>query len=113
MRARGSPRGVLVHSDGGGIYGDDDYLKKLEEHGVRRSMSRKRSPWDSAVIESFFSTLRFELLCRTRFADPDEAERGISEWIERLYNLHGRHTTLGSVSPVNYELARQMRKQRT
>ena len=44
MRARGSPRGVLVHSDGGGIYGDEDYLKKLEEHGVRRSMIRKRNP---------------------------------------------------------------------
>jgi len=113
MRARGSPRGVLVHSDGGGIYGDEDYLKKLEEHGVKRSMSRKRNPWDNAVIESFFSTLRFELLCRTRFADPDEAERGISEWIERFYNLHRRHTTLGSVSPINYELAWQMRKQRT
>jgi transposase InsO family protein len=113
MRARGSPRGVLVHSDGGGIYGDEEYLKKLEEHGVKRSMSRKKNPWDNAVIESFFSTLRFELLGRTRFADPDEAERGISEWIERFYNLHRRHTTLGNVSPINYELAWQMRKQRT
>ncbi len=113
MRARGSPRGVLVHSDGGGIYGDEEYLKKLEEHGVKRRMSRKRNPWDNAVIESFFSTLRFELLCGTRFADPDEAERGISEWIERFYNLHRRHTTLGNVSPINYELAWQMRKQRT
>jgi hypothetical protein len=45
MRARGSPRGVLVHSDGGGIYGDEEYLKKLEEHGVKRSMSRKKNPW--------------------------------------------------------------------
>jgi transposase InsO family protein len=113
MRARGSPRGVLVHSDGCGIYGDEEYLKKLEEHGVKRSMSRKKNPWDDAVIESFFSTLRFELLGRTRFADPDEAERGISEWIERFYNLHRRYTTLGSVSPINYESAWQMRKQRT
>ena len=71
-------------------------------------MSRKRNPWDNAVIESFFSTLRFELHCRTRFADPDEAERGIGEWIERFYNLHRRHTTLGNVSPINYELAWQM-----
>ena len=78
-----------------------------------RSMSGKRNLWDNAVIGSFFSTLRFELLGRTRFADPDEAKRGISEWIERFYNLHRRHTTLGSVSPINYELAWQMRKQRT
>lgn len=113
MRARGSPRGVLVHSDGGGIYGDEECLKKLEEHGVKRSMSRKKNPWDNAVIESFFSTLRFELLGRTRFADPDEAERGISEWIERFNNLYRRHTTLGNVRPINYELAGQMRKQRT
>ena len=113
MRARGSPRGVLVHSDGGGIYGDEDYLKKLEEHGVRRSMSRKRNPWDNAVIESFFSTLRFELLGRTRFADPDEAERGISEWIERFYNLHRRHTTLGERESEQLRIDWQMRKQRT
>ena len=113
IRVRGSPRGVLVHSDGSGIYGDEDYLKKPDEHGVKRSMSRKRNPWDNAVIESFFSTLRFALLDRTCFADPDEAERRISEWIERVYNLHRRHTTLGNVSPINYKPAWQMRKQRT
>jgi transposase InsO family protein len=109
-RARGSPCGVLVHSDGGGIYGDEDDLKKLEEHGVKRSMSRKKNPWDNAVIESVFSTLRFELLSQARFAGPDEAERAITEWFERFYNLHRRHTTLWSVSPINYELAWQMRK---
>ncbi len=113
MRARGSSRGVLVHSDGGGINGDEDYLKKLEEHGVKRSMSGKRNPWDNAVIERFFCTLRFELLCRTRFAGPVEADRGISEWIERFCNLRRRHTTLGNVSPSSYELAWQVRKQRT
>ena len=113
MRARGSPRGALVHSSGGGIQGDEDYLRKLEEHGVKRSMSRKKNPWDNAVIESFFSTLRSELLSRTRFADPDEAERGIGEWIERFYNPHRRHATLGNVSPIDDELAWQMRKQRT
>jgi transposase InsO family protein len=95
MRARGSPRGVLVHSDGDGIYGDEDHLKKLKEHGARRSMNRERNPRDNAVIDSFFSTLRFELIGRTRFANPDEAERGISEWIECFYNLYRRHTTLG------------------
>ncbi|MBI1303493.1 MAG: transposase [Phycisphaera sp.] len=68
---------------------------------------------DNAVIESFFSTLRFELLGQTRFADPDEAERGISEWIERLYNLHRRHTTPRNVSPINYGLAWQARRRRT
>jgi putative transposase len=88
-------------------------LQKLEEHGVKRSMSRKRNLWDNGVIESFFSTLRSALLGRTPFADPDEAERGISEWIERVYNLHRRHTTLGNVSPIIYELAWQMRKERT
>jgi putative transposase len=86
---------------------------RIRYNGVKRSMSRKKNPWGNAVIESFFSALRFELLGRTRFADPDDAKRGISEWIERFYNLHRGHTTLGSVSPINYELARQMRKRRT
>jgi putative transposase len=60
--------------------------------------------WQDGYGEHINGRLRDELLCRTRFADPDEAERGISEWIERFSNLHRRHTTLGNVNPINYEL---------
>jgi putative transposase len=69
--------------------------------------------WQNGYGERINGRLRDQLLCRNRFADPDEAKRRISEWIERFYNLYRQHTTLGSVSPINYELAWQMQKQRT
>jgi len=55
LEARGNPRDVIVHSDRGGIYGGDEYVKKAKGQRLRRSMSRTRNPWDNAVIESFFS----------------------------------------------------------
>jgi putative transposase len=113
LEARGNPRNVLVHSDRGGIYGDDEYVKKAKGNRLRRSMSRTRNPWDNAVIESFFSTLTHELLDRERYGDPDRAQRSIAEWIDDFYNTQRRHTALGNMSPIKYELACQMRKRRT
>jgi len=112
-RRRGRPRGVMLHSDRGGIYGDAGYVGMLAGLGVRRSMSRRRNPWDNAVIESFFSTLTFELLSRNRYADHGSARRSIEEWIECFYNPLRRHTTLGGASPVRYEMAWQMRTRRS
>jgi putative transposase len=71
-------------------------------------MSRTSSPWDNAVIESFFSTLTHE-----RYVGPDGAQRSIAEWIEDFYNTQRRHTSLGNMSPIKYELACQTRKRRT
>lgn len=113
LEARGNPRNVLVHSDRGGIYGDDEYVKRAKGNRLRRSMSRTRNPWDNAVIESFFSTLTFELLSRNRYADHGSARRSIEEWIECFYNPLRRHTTLGGASPVRYEMAWQMRTRRS
>jgi putative transposase len=113
LEARGNPRNVLVHSDRGGIYGDDEYVKRAKGNRLRRSMSRTRNPWDNAVIESFFSTLTHELLDRERYGDPDRAQRSIAEWIDDFYNTQRRHTALGNMSPIKYELACQMRKRRT
>ena len=113
LEARGSPRNVVVHSDRGGIFGDGDFVRKAQEHGMRRSMSRTSNPWDNAVIESFFSTLTFELLERERYGDTDVAQRSIAEWVDDFYNTTRRHTSLGNMSPVRYELACQMRKRRT
>lgn len=112
-KRRGWPRGVMLHSDRGGIYGDERYVARLAELGMRRSMSRKRNPWDNAVIESFFSTLTFELLSRHRYQDHESARRSIEEWIECFYNPLRRHTTLGGASPIRYEMAWQMRRQRS
>jgi putative transposase len=113
LEARGNPRNVVVHSDRGGIFGDRDFVRKAQEHGMRRSMSRTSNPWDNAVIESFFSTLTFELLERERYGDTDVAQRSIAEWVDDFYNTTRRHTSLGNMSPVRYELACQMRKRRT
>jgi len=113
LEARGNPRDVIVHSDRGGIYGGDEYVRKADEHRLRRSMSRTRNPWDNAVIESFFSTLTFELLDRERYDDTDRAQLSITEWIDGFYNAQRRHTALGNMSPIKYELACQMRKRRT
>jgi len=70
-------------------------------------------PWDNAVIESVFSTLTHELLDRKRYGDPDRAQRSITECIDDFYNAQRRHTALGNMSPIKYELACQMRKRRT
>jgi putative transposase len=113
LEARGNPRNVIVHSDRGGIYGDDEYVKKANANRLRRSMSRTRNPWDNAVIESFFSTLTHELLDHERYGSPDGAQRSIAEWIDDFYNTQRRHTSLGNMSPIKYELACQMRKRRT
>lgn len=111
--SRGAPKGVLLHSDRGGIHGDEEYVRKLEALGIRRSMSRIRNPWANAVIESFFSTLRFELLDGRTFVDHEIARGAIAEWIDGFYNPQRRHSTIGNTSPVQFELAWQMRRRRT
>jgi len=75
----GRRRTMLLHSDRGSIYGEAEYIQRLAALGVQRSMSRKTDPWDKAVIESFFSTLHFELLSRLRFKRFEDARRAISE----------------------------------
>ncbi len=103
---------MRLRADRGGMYGDDEHVTKLNSLGEKRSMSRTSNPWCKAVIESFFSTLRFELLDRRRFEDQAQAERSIRDWIENFYNPKRRHTSIGNMSPINYELACAMRKRR-
>jgi len=112
LEARGKPRDVIVHADRGGIYDDDQYVKRAKKRRLRRSMSRTRNPWDSTAIERLFSTLTHELLDRERYGDPERAQRSISEWIDDFYNIQRRHTALENMSPIKYELACQMRKRR-
>ena len=103
VEARNPSKGIVIHSDRGGIYGGADYLAKTKEVGIKRSMSRTSNPWDNAVIESFFSTLHFELLSRTRLRNHEDAQQSITEWINNFYNSQRRHTTIGNTSPINYE----------
>jgi putative transposase len=99
---RPSP-GLLHHSDRGVQYACDDYQRLLSDAEMVPSMSRKADCWDNAVVESFFSTLKQELVYRRDFATHDEARAALFEYIEGFYNRTRRHSTLGYLSPLEYE----------
>jgi putative transposase len=96
-------KNLLVHSDRGVQYRSHRYQKRLLSYGCRISMSRRSNCWDNAVIESFFSRLKVELIFAEKFATLDEARRAIFEYIEVFYNRVRRHSANGYVSPMQYE----------
>lgn len=95
--------GLIAHSDRGSQYASREYRAVLAAHGAVQSMSRKGDCWDNAVAESFFSTLEHELLTEADFHSRHEAQRAIFAFIEVWYNRERRHSTLGYVSPAQYE----------
>jgi len=95
--------GLVHHSDRGVQYASDDYQRALVELGAICSMSRKGNCWDNAVAESFFATLKTELVYLTRFKTREEARNAIFDFIESFYNHRRRHSTLGYLSPAEYE----------
>lgn len=96
--------GLLHHSDQGSVYASVDYRAQLDAHGIQVSMSRIGNCWDNAVSESFFATLKTELLHGTKWRTRAEATNAIADFIERWYNRRRRHSSLGFISPVEYEL---------
>ncbi len=96
--------GLLHHSDRGSQYASGDYQDALDGLGVVCSMSRKGNCWDNAVAESFFATLKNELVYTRRFATRAEAREAIFEFVEVFYNRHRRHSTIGYVSPMEFEM---------
>jgi len=84
-------------------YTSEAYTNVLESHGVRSSLSRPGNCWDNAVAESFFSTLKLDLLYRHSWPTRAAARSAIFEYIEGFYNRERRHTTLGNLSPADYE----------
>lgn len=101
-RRRPAP-GLLHHSDRGSQYACGEYQRLLSAHGMIPSMSKRGDCYDNAVMESFFSTLEFELLMTNTWATRDAARRAIAPYIESWYNLERRHSTLGYRSPAAYE----------
>jgi transposase InsO family protein len=101
--ARGPVRGLIHHSDRGSQYTSGDYRAELAAHGMIASMSGKGDCYDNAVAESFFSTLEFELLMKNDWHTREQARRAIFRYIETWYNRKRRHSTLGYVSPAEYE----------
>lgn len=100
---RTPPRGLLHHSDRGSQYVSGDYRAELRKRGITCSMSRRGDCYDNAVIESFFGTLKTELIARQAWPTRGHAKRAIAEYIEAFYNPRRRHSALGYVSPVEYE----------
>ena len=108
LRSRHPPRGLVHHSDRGSPYASEDYRAALEGAGVVASMSRTGDCWDNAVSESFFATLRAELLDHERYETRAAATAAIGDYIDGFYNPQRRHSRLDYVSPIEFELRAQI-----
>ena len=102
--ARAPGPGLIHHSDRGSQYTSEAYRAELAAHGMVASMSGTGDCYDNAVAESFFSTLEFELLMKSDWHTRGDARRAIFRYIETWYNRKRRHSTLGYISPAEYEL---------
>jgi len=100
---RGPTAELLHHSDQGSQYASDLFQRLLKEHGIECSMSRRGNCWDNAAMESFFSSLKTERIHRRLYRNRDEARADVFDYIERFYNPRRRHSTLGYLSPIEYE----------
>ena len=99
INQRKTTPGLLVHSDRGTQFTSDAFQKKLADNKFVQSMSRKGDCWDNAAMESFFGTLKQELVHRVKYKTRRSAIQDIFQWIETWYNRHRRHSFLGYESP--------------
>jgi len=103
LQQRSVEGGLLHHSDRGSQYAAVGYRHQLTVRGIQCSMSRPGNCWDNAVVESFFATLKTELIHRQRFQTRQEAQSAIFTYVEGFYNRRRRHSTLGYLSPAEFE----------
>lgn len=96
---------LLHHTDRGVQYASDEYQQLLSRYGIRGSMSGKGDCWDNAAMESFWATLKTELVYRNNYATREEAKLSIFEYVEGFYNRKRLHSSLGYVSPESFEAA--------
>jgi putative transposase len=94
---------LILHSDRGSQYASQRLRQLLKENNITQSMSSKGNCYDNAPTESFFSTLKRELIYRERYRTRDEAKQSLFEYIEVFYNRQRRHSTLGYLSPMQFE----------
>lgn len=95
--------GLICHSDRGSQYGSGEVQAMLKRFRLRGSMSRKGNCWDNAVVESFFASLKTELVAEARWTTREAAKSAVVEWIEGWYNRTRLHSTLDYLSPVEFE----------
>ncbi len=103
LEQRRPPAGLIHHSDRGVQYASESYRQRLALAGVVPSMSRRGNCYDNALMESFWSSLKRELVHRVNFATRAQARAAIFEWIEIFYNRERLHSALGFQSPVDFE----------
>ena len=105
LQQRRPDAGLLHHSDRGSQYASQAYRDLLREHNITCSMSRKANCWDNAMMESFFATLKKELIHHESYPTRESARQSVFEYIELFYNPRRRHSALGYLSPEQYEQA--------
>lgn len=103
VRLRTPPPGMIFHSDQGSQYASGEFRKLLEKHGVQASMGSKGDCYDNAIAESFFHTLKTELIYFENYQTREEARLSIFEYIELFYNRKRRHSAIGYKTPVDFE----------
>ena len=100
---RGKPNALLHHSDRGSQYTSEQFQRLMADNGVTCSMSRAGNVWDNAAMESFFSSLKTERTARKTYRTRDQAKADVFDYIERFYNPKRRHSTIGYMSPMEFE----------
>jgi putative transposase len=100
---RGKPDALLHHSDRGSQYTSEQFQRLMADNGVTCSMSRSGNVWDNAAMESFFSSLKTERTARKTYRTRDDAKADVFDYIECFYNPRRRHSTIGYLSPVEFE----------
>jgi len=103
IAVRGKQKNLIFHSDRGSQFASLRVRMLLEQNEIRQSMSSKGNCYDNAPTESFFSTLKRELVCRENFKTREEAKQKLFEYIEVFYNRKRRHSSLGYLSPLDFE----------
>ncbi|KGA95473.1 transposase [Alkalihalobacillus alcalophilus ATCC 27647 = CGMCC 1.3604] len=103
IRTRKPPKGLIHHSDRGSQYTSKDYIARLVECKMQISMSRKGNCYDNACTESFFASLKKELVYRHKYTSREKASKEIWKYIMSFYNVRRSHSTIGYVSPKEYE----------
>lgn len=104
VESRRPAQGLIFHSDQGSQYASHQVQELLQQHGIAASMSRRGNCYGNAITESFFHTLKTELTYFHRYATRQEARISIFDYIELFYNRQRRHSSLGNLSPMDYEL---------
>jgi transposase InsO family protein len=105
--ARRPAPGLIFHSDRGTQYTSDQFAQLLDAHQITQSFSRPRQCWDNAVAESWFASLKEECIYRQAWPTRSQARRAIFDYIEIFYNRRRLHSSLGYLSPAEYEAVRQ------